>query len=96
VSFFALVALPGINKLHAVKTLDGSTPAASTTETQRRGVLRHGSWRELFHLKPMSRVLTNLFRAKLVGCAMKMLREIMDDPNVGFCGTMRVMTTLSL
>src|SRR5215472_12697591 len=63
-------------------------------ETQRRGVLGHGSWRELFHLKQMSLVLTNLFRAKLVGCAMKMLREIMDDPNVGFCCTMRVITTL--
>jgi hypothetical protein len=30
VAFFAIVALPGINKLHAVNTLDNSTPAAST------------------------------------------------------------------
>src|SRR5262249_35998752 len=42
----------------------------------------------------MSLVLTNLFWAKLVGRAMKILREIMDDPNVGFCGTMRVITSL--
>ena len=58
------------------------------------GVLGHGCRRELFHLKQMSLVLTNLFWAKLVGRAMKILREIMDDPNVGFCGTMRVITSL--
>src|SRR5215831_15008097 len=42
----------------------------------------------------MSLVLTNLFRTKPVGCTVKMLGEILDDSSVGFCGTMRVMTTL--
>ena len=58
------------------------------------GALGHSSWRELFPLKQMSLVLTNLLRAKLMGSTVKMLREITDDPNVDFCGTKRVMATL--
>jgi hypothetical protein len=41
-------------------------------------------------------VLSNLLRSELVGRLMKMLGEVTDDADVGFCGTMRVITALSL
>ena len=40
-------------------------------------------------------VLANLLRSELVGRLMKMLGEVTDDPDVGFCGTIRVITALS-
>jgi len=44
----------------------------------------------------MSLILPDLLGPQLVGRLVKMLRELTDDPNVGFCGTMSVIATLSL
>ena len=43
----------------------------------------------------MSLILPDLFGPELIGRPVKVLRELADDPDVGFCGTMRVITTLS-
>jgi hypothetical protein len=42
----------------------------------------------------MSLILPNLLGPELVRWLVKMLRELADDANVGFCGTMRVITAL--
>jgi hypothetical protein len=42
----------------------------------------------------MSLILPNLLGPELVRWLVKILRKIADDANVGFCGTMGVITAL--
>jgi hypothetical protein len=43
----------------------------------------------------MSLILPDLFGPELVGGLVKILGELADDPEIGFCGTMGVITALS-
>jgi hypothetical protein len=43
----------------------------------------------------MSLILPDLFGPELVGRLVKILGELADDSEIGFCGTMGVITTLS-
>src|SRR5215469_14676167 len=63
-------------------------------EAQRGDILADRGRTELFSLKQVRLVLSDLLRSELVRRLMKMLGEVADDPDVGFCGTMRVITTL--
>jgi hypothetical protein len=63
-------------------------------EAQRRDILADGGRSQPLGLKQMSLILPDLFGPELVGRLVKVLRELADDPDVGFCGTMRVITTL--
>ena len=51
---------------------------------------------QLLGLEQMSLILSNLFGPELVRRLVKIRRELADDSDVGFCGTMGVITTLSL
>src|SRR5215469_5235060 len=63
-------------------------------EAQRGDILADRGRTELFSLKQVRLVLSDLLRSELVRRLMKMPGEVADDPDVGFCGTMRVITTL--
>jgi hypothetical protein len=47
-------------------------------------------------LKQIGLVLADVFRPQLVRRPVEIRCEIADDPNVSFCGTMGIVTTLSL
>jgi hypothetical protein len=44
----------------------------------------------------MGLILPDLLGPELIGRLVKILGKVADDANVGFCGTMRVITSLSL
>jgi hypothetical protein len=44
----------------------------------------------------MRLILPDLLGSELVGRPVKVLGELADNPDVGFCGTMGVITALSL
>ena len=60
-----------------------------------RHILTDRGRRQLLGLEQMSLILPNLLGPKLVRWLVKILRKIADDANVGCCGTMGVITTLS-
>jgi hypothetical protein len=53
-------------------------------------MLRHAVQR----LRQLSLILPDLFGPELVGRLVKILGELADDPEIGFCGTMGVITAL--
>jgi len=57
-------------------------------------MLRHSGGSQLPGLKQVRLILPDLFRPELIRGAVKMLGEIADDPKVGCCGTMGIITTL--
>ena len=63
-------------------------------EAQRGHILTDRGRSQLLGLEQMSLILPNLLGPELVRWLVKILRKIADDANVGFCGTMGVITTL--
>jgi hypothetical protein len=64
-------------------------------KAQRGHILTDRGRCQLLRLEQMSLILPNLLGAKLVRWLVKILRKIADDANIGCCGTMGVITTLS-
>jgi hypothetical protein len=64
-------------------------------EAQRGHILTDRGRRQLLGLEQMSLILPNLLGPELVRWLVKILRKIADDANVGSCGRMGVITTLS-
>jgi hypothetical protein len=63
-------------------------------ETQGGHILADGRRSQLLHLEQMGLILPDLLGPELVGRLVKVLRELADDPDVGFYGTMGVITAL--
>ena len=63
--------------------------------SERGHILTDRGRRQLLGLEQMSLILPNLLGPELVRWLVKILRKIADDANVGCCGTMGVITTLS-
>ncbi len=63
--------------------------------SERGHILTDRGRRPLLRLEPMSLILPNLLGPELVRWLVKILHKIADDANVGCCGTMGVITTLS-
>src|SRR5467141_4931163 len=61
-------------------------------EAQRGHILTDRGRSQLLRLEQMSLILPNLLGPELVRWLVKILRKIADDANVGFCGTMGVIT----
>src|SRR6202162_2328677 len=57
-------------------------------------MLLHGAGAQLLLLKQVGLILTQVLRTELVGSLMEMAGEFLDDPKVGFYGTLSVITTL--
>jgi hypothetical protein len=57
-------------------------------------LLADGGRSQLPHLEQMGLILPDLLGPELVGRLVKVRRELADDPDVGFCGTMGVITAL--
>ena len=64
-------------------------------EAQRGHILTDRGRSQLLRLEQMGLILPDLPGPELVRRLVKMLRKIPDDANVGFCGTMGIVTTLS-
>src|ERR1700735_3632124 len=63
-------------------------------EAQRGHILTDRGRTQFLGLEQMSLILPNLLGPELVRWLVKILRKIVDDANVGFCGTMGIVTTL--
>src|ERR1700688_2250330 len=64
-------------------------------EKAKRGhMLLHGAGVQLLLLKQVGLILTQVLRTKLVGWLMEMAGKFLDDPKVGFYGTLSVITAL--
>jgi len=64
-------------------------------EAQGGHILRDCCRREFLGLEQMCLILPDLLGPELVGRPVKIRREITDEADVGFCGTMGVITALS-
>jgi len=70
-------------------------PLPSENEEAQRGhILTDRGRSQLLGLEQMSLILPNLLGPELVRWLVKILRKLADDANVGFCGTMGVITAL--
>lgn len=65
-------------------------------EAQRGHILTDCGRSQLLGLEQISLILPNLLGPEFVRWLVKILRKIADDANVGFCGTMGIVATLSL
>jgi hypothetical protein len=57
-------------------------------------MLLHGAGVQLLLLKQVGLILTQVLRTELVGSLMEMAGKFLDDPKVGFYGTLSVITAL--
>ena len=63
-------------------------------EAKRGHMLLHGTGVQLLLLKQVGLILTQVLRTELVGSLMEMAGKFLDDPKVGFYGTLSVVTAL--
>src|SRR6266851_3900609 len=63
-------------------------------EAERRYMLLHGAGIQLLLLKQVGLILAQVLRTEPVGRLMEMAGEFLDDPDVGFYGTLSVITSL--
>jgi hypothetical protein len=71
------------------------TQCLDEQEAQRGHILRYRGWSQLLALEQMGLILPDLLGPELVRWLVKIRRELANDSDVGFCGTMGVITTLS-
>jgi len=71
------------------------TQCLDEQEAQGGHILPDRGRSQLLGLEQMSLILPDLLGPELVRWLVKILRKIADDANVGFCGTMGVITALS-
>jgi hypothetical protein len=76
--------------------LSQKVPSQSFDEQEAQGghILRDRGWSQLLGLEQMRLILSDLLGPELVRRPVKILRKLADDADVGFCGTMGVITTL--
>ena len=87
-------SLPGFGKWN-VLCQKVPSQCLDEQEAQRGHILTDRGRSQLLRLEQMSLILPNLLGPELVRWLVKILRKIADDANVGFCGTMGIITTLS-
>src|ERR1700733_11704886 len=63
-------------------------------EAERRHMQLHSASIQLLLLKQVGLILAQVLRTEPVGRLMEMPGEFLDDPDVGFYGTLSVITTL--
>lgn len=71
-----------------------SLQSLDIAEAERGHMLLHRAGVQLLLLKQVGLILAQVLRTELVGPLMEMVGEFLDHPNVGFYGTLSVITTL--
>ena len=71
-----------------------SLQSLDVEEAEGRHIVLHRTGVQLLLLKQVGLILAQVLRAELVGGLMEMVGEFLHYPNVGFYGSLSVVTTL--